>query len=489
MKGLEAYDRRHGWRGAWGHVAVTPDWEAQVGAKPPPSERRSWKAAMVEQANGAGVRLRVAGGQTGELDGADVAWARAGKGLTPGDLVFVEPLNGRLYGLRQIPAANGAIVVVEPRSGRVLAMVGGYSFSLSNFNRATQARRQPGSSFKPFVYATALENGFTPASIVLDAPISLPGANGQVWSPENDNRRSAGPQIFRNGLVYSRNQMTVRIAMKVGMKKIRDKAIQAGVVNDMAPVLAMALGAGETTPFRLTGAYAAFANGGRKIEPHLIEAAEGRKGEMLIRADKRECPRCDLPFDGSESPRIPPQGQQIMDPVTAYQMAAMLQGVTQQGTAAAVSAAFPNVPIAGKTGTTNDYRDAWFVGFTPDLVVGVFVGFDNHQSLGEGEQGSRVAVPIFIDFMQGALKGMPVHDFVAPKTAKFAQVGRHREAFFPGTEPKPRPAPVDGGSPAAVSGPRPYNQAFPGGKIPGDPASSPPPPPPKKAPQDLNGLY
>jgi len=483
MKGLEAYDRRHGWRGAWGHVEIVEGWQKKAASQASPSERRTWRAAVVDKVQGSTVHVTLTGGEMGVLEGRDVAWARAGKGLAVGDLVFVEPTGEGRYGLRQVPAVNGALVALEPRSGRVLAMVGGYSFSLSNFNRATQAERQPGSSFKPFVYATALENGFSPMSVVDDAPISFTDSTGKVWNPENYSRRYYGPTIFRNGLVYSRNVMTVRIAQQVGMKKIRDEAIRAGVVDDMQPVLAMALGAGETTPLKLAGAYAAFANGGLRIEPHLIELAEDRQGQVVWSADKRDCPRCNAPFGGEESPRIAPGGTPVMDPVTAYQITLMLQGVTQVGTAAQVSSL--GYPIAGKTGTTNDYRSAWFVGYTPDMVVGVFVGFDDNHSLGSGETGTTAAVPIFMDFMKGALKGKARIDFKAPEDARFALVAGRREAFRPGTEPKPRPAVLD-------TGPVPYLQAFPDGQLSGAPSaaaaaaqsSGPAPPPP-----ELNGLF
>ncbi len=489
MAGLERYDRRHGWRGAWGHTDLQPGWEKAAQSKSPASERRAWRAAAVDRASGGGVHVILPSGGAGEIDGADVAWARAGrKPLEVGDLVFVEPREGgKVFDLRQTPIVNGALVAIEPHTGKVLALVGGYSFSLSNFNRATQAMRQPGSAFKPFVYATALENGFTPASIVLDAPISLPGANGSTWSPENFEHDSAGPQPFRNGLVYSRNQMTVRIAQATGMKKIVDAAKRDGVVDSMAPVLAMALGAGETTPFRLTAAYAAFANGGRRIEPHLIEEATDRSGKPVWRADARACPRCDAAYAGQDSPRVDPPGAQVMDPVTAYAMTLMLQGVVQNGTAAAAGAALGR-PLAGKTGTTNSYRSAWFVGYSPDLVVGTFVGFDDNRSLGDRETGAVDAVPIFIDFMKDALKGVPVTDFVAPSNAKIVSVHGHNEAFRPGTEPKPRPvqapeaAALIGADGKPVGGPIPY------GKL-NAPAAAPPPPEPKTAPQDLNGLY
>ena len=441
MKGLEAYDHRHGWRGAWGHVEIQPGWEKEAESKTAPSERKTWKAAVVDQAGGA-VHVILPSGGAGDLDPKDVAWAKAGKGLSVGDLIFVEPDDGgHLYGLRQVPAVNGAIVALDPRSGAVEAMVGGYSFSLSKFNRATQAQRQPGSSFKPFVYATALENGFTPASIVSDAPISVSGGNGKVYEPENYKGESFGPGPMRQGLVHSLNLMTLHIAMRVGMKKIAANAVKYGIVSHMPPELAMAIGAGEVTPINLVNAYSMFPNGGLKVEPHLIEEVEDRSGVAVLKADHRDCPHCDDPFGGQESPRIPAIGDQVMDPITAYQITLMLQGVVQNGTGAAVAAAI-NRPLAGKTGTTNESRSAWFVGFSPSLVAGVFVGFDDNRPLGDGETGAQAAVPIFIDFMREALKGVPVETFKAPKDAKLVSIHGHVEAFKPGTEPKPEAAPA-----------------------------------------------
>jgi penicillin-binding protein 1A len=486
MKGLENYDRRHGWRGAWGHATGPTGWEKDALAKSPAAERRAWRAAMVESAEGGTVRVRLADGSAkGVLDGADVAWARAGKGLNAGDLVFVEPVEGSdgRFNLRQTPIVNGALVAIEPRSGRTLALVGGYSFSLSNFNRATQAMRQPGSSFKPFVYATALENGFTPASRVLDGPITLPGAKpGQDWSPENFHKGFLGMQPLRRGLELSLNTMTVRLAQAVGMPKIVANAKKFGVVDTMEPVLPMALGAGETTPFRLTAAYAAFVNGGNKITPHLIEVVEDRDGKPLLRADQRDCQRCAEGFNGAESPRIPEGGEPVMDPIVAYQITSMLESVVQHGTA--YEAHVLGRPLGGKTGTTNDFRSAWFVGFSPDIVVGVFVGFDDNRSLGDNETGAVDAVPIFIDFMQTALKDTPVHDFIPPKDAKIVYVNGYPEAFRPGTEPKPRaPAALDDTGALVPIG---QGGLVPGAPVPGVAGA---PPPPKKPPADLNGLY
>ncbi|MDO9335865.1 MAG: penicillin-binding protein 1A [Caulobacter sp.] len=487
MNGLEQYDRRHGWRGAWGTTNPAAGWEAAALKKTPPAERRNWRAAVVESVEG-GVRVRPAKDYgPGPLASEDVAWARGGKGLNVGDLVFVEPdeKTAGAYRLKQVPLVNGALVAIEPNSGRVLAMVGGYSFSLSNFNRATQAMRQPGSAIKPFVYAAALEGDFTPASMVTDAQITLKGAvNGEDWTPENYNKRYYGAMPLRRGLELSRNAMTVRLAQSVGMRKVSDLAVRMGVTDDMAPVLAMALGAGETTPLKITGAYAAFANGGRRIDPHLIEIIEDREGKTLFRADKRDCPRCNSGFNGDESPRIAAGGRQVIDPVTAYQITSMLEGVVQRGTA--TQARVLGRPVAGKTGTTNEYRSAWFVGYTPQIVVGVFVGFDDNRSLGDGEVGGVASLPIFIDFMKVALKDVPPTEFKPPKQAKFAMVGGIREAFRPSTEPRAAVG-IPGAAGRKPAGPIPYEDAF------RPPTAAPPPeqkPPPKpRVPDDLTGLY
>jgi penicillin-binding protein 1A len=486
MDGLERYDRRHGWRGAWGHVQTLTGWEAVAKKTVTPAERRTWRSAVVTDVKG-GVRIRTIEGEAGALAAEDVAWARAGKGIGAGDLIFVAPNDkgGSDFRLKQVPAVNGALVAMDPDSGRVLAMVGGYSFSLSSFNRATQALRQPGSAFKPLVYATALENGFSPASVVVDGPISLPGGNGKAWTPENYEHEYLGPLQLRKGLELSLNTMTVRLAQQVGMPKISANAIKLGVVTKMDNVLAMALGAGETTVFRLTSAYATFVNGGRKVEPHLIELVQDREGKTIFRADGRECNKCAMGFNGDESPRIPPSGAQVWDPITAYQITSMLQGVVQRGTAAAANVL--GRPTGGKTGTTSEFRSAWFVGFTPHIVVGTYIGFDDNRSLGEGEQGARAALPIFIDFMQEANKGYTPDDFKAPANAKYAMVRGIREAFRPGTEPRV----ADEAEPA--TGPQPYDKVFQNG-VTGAPnaAAAVAPPPPPKPPvkkDEVNGLY
>jgi penicillin-binding protein 1A len=488
MNGLEAYDRRHGWRGAVGHVTTLAGWEAIARKIPRPAERAGWRTAVVTDVGGGVARVRTLEGQTGQIAGQDVAWARAGKGIGVGDLIFVEPgADAEPFRLRQVPAVNGALVAMEPYSGRVVAMVGGYSFSLSTFNRATQALRQPGSSFKPIVYATALENGYTPASVIMDSPITLQGANGQAWTPENYERKYYGPMQLRKGLELSRNTMTVRLAQGVGMTKIAANAEKLGVTPKMDRVLSMALGSGETTVFKMASAYSTFVNGGRKVEPHLIELVADREGKPILKGDKRECDRCDAGFNGDESPRVPLAGDQVWNPITAYQITSMLQGVVQRGTA--TQALSLGRAVGGKTGTTNDYRSAWFMGFSPKLVVGVYVGFDDNRSLGEGETGAVDAVPIFIEFMQTALKAEEPDDFTPPKDAKFAVVRGIREAFRPGTEPRVAAATTIGA--VGPAGPQPYDRVWRNGVTgaPSAAAAAAPPPPPKKPPDETTGLY
>ena len=488
MNGLESYDRRHGWRGAWGKVETLDGWEAIAKKRSKPSERRTWRQAVVTSVAGGSVQIRTIEGVVGTLAGADVSWARAGRGIGVGDLIFVAPdEEGPAFRLKQVPAVNGALVAMEPYSGRVVAMVGGYSFSLSSFNRATQALRQPGSSFKPIVYAAALENGYTPASTVLDAPITLRGYGGQDWSPENYSRDYFGALTLRRGLELSRNTMTVRLAQSIGMAKVSDLAKRVGVTKDMDNVLAMALGAGETTVYRMAGAYSTFVNGGRLVQPHLIELVQDRNGKVIWRADRRECERCDLGFIGAESPRILRTGDQALNPVTAYQITSMLQGAVQRGTA--TQALSLGKPVGGKTGTTNDYRSAWFMGFSPHLVVGVYIGFDDNRSLGNNETGSVAAVPIFVDFMGVALKDKPAEEFKAPTEAKFAMIRGIREAFRPGTEPTSLSAPL--GAAGVPSGPQPYSTVFQNG-ITGAPSAAAavaPAAPAAKKKDDLSDLF
>ncbi len=492
MTGLENYDRRHGWRGPWGTTDFAEGWQAEAQKKTSPPERRAWRAAAIESVSGNTVRVRLAADdRTGTLIAADAAWANANRQLRRGDLIFVEPRNSQ-FALKQIPAVNGALVAIDPHTGRVLAMVGGYSYALSSFNRATQAERQPGSAFKPFVYAAALEGDFTPASIVLDAPISFAGGpNGTRWTPENYSREYYGPQTLRRGLELSRNVMTVRLAQDVGMRNVVDLADKMGV-GKLEPNLSVSLGAGETTPLRLTAAYSAFVNGGRRVDPYMIEYVQDRTGEITWRADGRSCRECGRGFSGQASPRLPARGEQVIDPITAYQISSMLEGVVQRGTAA--SARGLGRWVGGKTGTTNEYRSAWFVGFSSDIVVGVFIGFDDNRPMGSGETGATTPVPIFNEFMQTALKARPARPFVKPKNAVFRTVNGIEEAFRPGTERRREEERAP--EPQTPTGPQMYDdiirrereaqQAEEAGP---PPPTAPPPPKKQDPPEDLSGLF
>jgi penicillin-binding protein 1A len=337
---------------------------------------------------------------------------------------------------------------MDPHTGRVLALSGGWSYQTSEFNRATQALRQPGSAFKPFVYMTALENGYTPATIILDGPIVIDQGPGlPLWKPENYSQQFYGPSTMRLGVEKSRNLMTVRLAQSVGMDKVSELVARFGVIDRLEPLLSMALGAGETTPLKLTTGYAMIVNGGKHIDATFIDRVQDRRGETIFRPDTRACEGCaDATWEG-ELPPVPADIREpVTDPGTAYQMVSMLEGVVLRGTGARVAAV--GKPLAGKTGTTNESFDTWFVGFSPDLAVGVYVGFDQPQTLGAKEQGASVAAPIFRDFMMEALADEPAIPFRIPpgiklvrvnaETGQRAQAGDEKmifEAFKVGTEP------------------------------------------------------
>jgi penicillin-binding protein 1A len=328
-------------------------------------------------------------------------------------------------------------------------MVGGFSFDASVFNRATQAYRQTGSAFKPFVYAAALDRGYTPSTIILDAPFVLEAHDGQdAWRPENYEEDFAGPATLRFALEHSRNAMTVRVAAAIGMGPIVENAKKFGIKDDMLPVLSMAIGAGETTLLKLTTAYGMIVNGGRKISPAIVDRIQDRKGHAIFRNDQRPCTGCNAEYWANQvEPQIPDEREQVLDPTTAYQLVSLMEGVVQRGTGSAVKAV--ERPLAGKTGTTNDERDAWFVGFAPDLAVGVFCGFDNPRHLGKGETGGHVAAPIFRDFMKATIGDKPAVPFRIPPGITFMRVnlksgqlasgdddqGTILEAFKEGTQP------------------------------------------------------
>jgi penicillin-binding protein 1A len=345
-----------------------------------------------------------------------------------------------------VPEIEGALVAMDPRTGRVQAMVGGFSYAESEFNRATQALRQPGSSFKPIVYSAALDNGYTPASVVLDAPIEIKNADGTTWKPENYEQDFRGPQTLRRGIELSRNVMTVRLAQDIGMPLVVEYAKLFGIYDTLLPVLSMALGAGETTDMKMTAAYATIANGGRKIVPTLIDRIQDRYGKTVYRHDQRVCDGCNaLQWANQPEPLIIDNRDQVLDPMTAYQITSMMEGVVQRGTG--TYARRLNRPVAGKTGTSSDFKDAWFIGFTPQLVCGVYIGFDKPRKMGDAATGGALAVPIFTEFMQAALKGQPPTPFnmpagmnavwIDPGTGVQADSGQAGilEAFKPGSGP------------------------------------------------------
>ncbi len=324
--------------------------------------------------------------------------------------------------LVQIPQIEGAIIVLDPHTGRVLADVGGFSFASSQFDRAIQAKRQPGSAFKPIVYAAALDNGYTPSSIVLDAPLAIEQGTGQdLWKPENYENKFYGPSTLRLGLEKSRNLMTVRLAQDLGMPLISEYARRFGVYDDLPSLLSMALGAGETTLLRLSTAYATFVNGGKKVQATLIDRIQDRYGKTIWRHDTRKCPDCAATdWHNQPEPALPDNRPQILDPLTAYQMVSLMEGVVKRGTGWRVSKV--GKPLAGKTGTTNDEKDAWFVGFSPDLVAGVFMGYDSPKPMGRGETGGGVAAPVFRDFMKWALADKPAIPFRVPPGIKLVRI-------------------------------------------------------------------
>lgn len=466
VDGLVRYDEARGWRGATQKISLaTREWGQALGEMPALADIQPWRLAVVLEVNDTIARIglqprRESNGQlsrereSGIINADGIKWTRRAKVaqlLAPGDVVYAEPIEGRTgqYRVRQIPEINGAIVVMDPHTGRVHAMVGGFSYDQNEFNRATQALRQPGSSFKPFVYATALDNGYTPSSVVVDGPIEVDQGPGQeVWRPENYDGKFAGPRTLRYGIEYSKNLMTVRLAKDVGMPLIVEYARRFGVYDDMLPVLSMSLGAGETTVMRMTAGYSMFVNGGKRIKPTLIDRIQDRWGQTIFKHDERICEGCtaDKWADQAE-PRLIDRREQVIDPLTAYQMTSVLEGVVQRGTAQVIKGAGRRY-LAGKTGTTNEAKDVWFVGFSPDLAVGVYLGFDKPRSLGNSATAGQYAAPVFRDFMKMALTDKPDAPFRVPPGIKLIRVNVASgmragsgegntilEAFKPGTAP------------------------------------------------------
>jgi penicillin-binding protein 1A len=489
-RGLADYDRRRGgWRGPVSRIpAGATEWlPALQGLQRPPGSLPEWRLAVALEVRDRDARMawlerpdaRTAPQpRTGTLYFEEVqGWARPVRDgrmgapprrlqevLAPGDVVLVETLpatagQGRNPGrperlaLRQLPEVEGAVVALDPNTGRVLAMAGGWSFERSWYNRATQAMRQPGSSFKPFVYLPALEAGIPPNQLLLDAQVEVMTPQG-LWRPSNYSGNPRGWVTMRGAMEQSLNLVTIRLAQQVGMQAVSDTANRFGVIPNMPRFLANSLGAGETTVLRQAAAFASFVNGGRQVQPTLIDTVQDRQGRLVWRTDARRCEGCEAPDPTGGPPALTEERRQVTDPVSAFQMVSLLQGVVQRGTGTRAGQGL-NRPVAGKTGTSNDYVDNWFVGFTPDLVVAVWVGFDEPRSLGQGETGGTNAAPIFREVMAAALRDSPPVPFRAPPGVALVRTQVENgqtilEAFKPGTENSARPP---GGDPMAVSGP------------------------------------
>jgi penicillin-binding protein 1A len=471
--GLVKFDEAQGYRGPVAKISVAGDWGPKLADIRALSDVAPWRLAVVLDANDQSARIgfqpaREPGGavvrdrQIGNVPLDGVKWAKAAAGpdrnkavnrvaqvLAPGDVIYVEPLptDGQ-FRLRQIPEISGAMVAMDPNTGRVLAIVGGFSFDQSQFDRATQAYRQPGSSFKPIVYASALDNGYTPASIVMDAPIEIDQGPGMpVWRPENySTGKYYGPQTLRFGIEHSRNIMTVRLAQDIGMPIIGEYARRFGVYDNLPHYLSYALGAGETTVMRMTAAYSMFANGGRRVIPTMIDRIQDRYGHTIYKHDQRECRGCSADgWKNQAEPALIDRREQVLDPMTAYQITSIMEGVVQRGTATVMREV--GKPIAGKTGTTNDEKDVWFIGFTPELAVGFYMGYDKPRQIARGATGGHTAAPIVRDFFKMALADRPAVPFRVPPGIKLIRIdpksgmragGSDRailEAFKPGTSP------------------------------------------------------
>ena len=484
VTGLVNYDEQQGYRGALSKLDTSGDWGVKLAEIKSLSDISPWRMAVVLETSDQSARIgfqpsRELGGaiskqrETGLVTLDGVRWARAAQGnakgktptsvaqvLQPGDVIYADPLYSKegqpvegQYRLRQIPEVSGAMVVMDPWTGRVLAMVGGFSFDQSQFNRATQAYRQPGSSFKPIVYSAALDNGYTPSTVVLDAPIEIDQGQGAgVWRPENfSSGKFQGPVTLRNALRQSLNTVTVRLAQDIGMPLIGEYARRFGVYDELPNYLSYALGAGETTAMRMVTAYSMIANGGRRVKPTLIDRIQDRYGHTIFKHDQRECRGCDAPggWKNQAEPQLIDRREQVLDSMTAYQITELMEGVVQAGTATVVKEV--GKPIAGKTGTTNEAKDAWFVGFSPDVAVAIYMGYDKPRPLGKGNAatGGHLAAPIARDFLKLALADKPAVPFKVPAGIKLVRVvaktgmragpgetgGTILEAFKPGTAP------------------------------------------------------
>ena len=442
-KGLISYDKRKGWHGVLENKKNDSNWSKDLNNHQL-EKSLNWKIAIIKKIRQFSVEIELSDKSDGIIEYKDISWTKKEFNdlFKVGDLIYVQNIRDNKYAIKQIPKINGGIVVMDPYTGRVLALSGGFSFKNSEFNRATQALRQPGSAFKPFVYALALENNYTPSSLILDAPLVLDqGSDLKMWKPENYGKKFYGPSTLRIGLEKSRNLMTVRIAQNLGISKITNFSKQLGIYDNPEELLSLSLGSAETTLLKLTSAYCAFVNGGKLVEPIIIDRVQDSEGNTIVNNEKRLCKNCNqISFTSKDYPIIDDQYKQVFSPQTAYQITSLLEGVVQRGTGKKLKKLKLN--LAGKTGTTNDNTDTWFIGYTSNLVIGVYVGMDNPKPLGKFETGSKVALPIFEDFVKKAIKKsdarpfkvaegitMMVVDSVSGQKAKFSSEDTIIEAY------------------------------------------------------------
>ncbi len=414
--GLIKYDRRKGWRGALKNKTYTPDWFKDL-QKFELESSIGWKISIVKKVRQFSAEIETQDNLKGIIDYKDISWTKKefDELLKPGDIIYAKKIKDNKFSLKQIPKINGGIVIMDPYTGRVLALSGGFSFRNSEFNRASQALRQPGSAFKPFVYALALENQYNPSSLVLDAPLVLDqGSDLKMWKPENYGKKFYGLSTLRVGLEKSRNLMTIRIAQDLGIDKLVNFSKKLRIYDNPDELISISLGSAETTLLKLSSAYSAFVNGGKLIEPILIDRIQDSEGNTIINNDKRICMNCDqFSYTSEAYPKIKDNYKQVFSPQTAYQVTSLLEGVIHRGTGKKLKKLKLN--LAGKTGTTNKNTDAWFVGFTSNLVIGVYVGMDNPAPLGKFETGSKTALPIFESFVKNAVKKSDARPFKVPK--------------------------------------------------------------------------
>ena len=399
--GLEEFDKRKGWRGALTNKKKHKNWKKEL-SNFNLEKSLEWELAIVKRIDKFETVIQTKDNQNGVINFNDIDWTRKNfkQLFKKDDIIYVKKISEGNYSLKQLPNVNGGIVVMDPYSGRVLALSGGFSFKKSEFNRASQAKRQPGSAFKPFIYALALENNFLPNTLVLDAPIVLNQGNDlKMWKPENYGKKFYGPSTLRTGIEKSRNLMTVRIAQELGIDKIVNFSKKLNIYENPDELMSVSLGSAETTLLKITSAYCSFLNGGKLVNPILIDRIQDSEGKTIFNNEKRYCENCDLiSYEGNSNPIIKNKYKQIFSPQTAYQITSMLKGVIERGTGKGLKNL--KLELAGKTGTTNKNTDTWFIGFTSNLVIGVYIGYDNPRSLGKFETGSKTAMPVFKDFIK-----------------------------------------------------------------------------------------